>query len=55
MVPFLYVVHELLVNLAAARNSENNSDVRDVIVRAALASSSIPFPQPSPTLSERQI
>jgi len=34
MVPFLYVVYELLVGLAAARNAETNSDVKDLIFRA---------------------
>jgi len=34
MVPFLYVVYELLIGLAAARNAETNSDVKDLIFRA---------------------
>jgi len=34
MVPFLYVVDELLVGLSAAMNAETNSDVKDFIFRA---------------------
>jgi len=34
MVPFLYIVYELLIGLAAARNSETDAGVKDLIFRA---------------------
>mmetsp|Transcript_49041 Transcript_49041/g.111728 ORF Transcript_49041/g.111728 Transcript_49041/m.111728 type:complete len:260 (-) Transcript_49041:115-894(-) len=34
MMPFLYIVYELLIGLAAARNAETNSGVKDLIFRA---------------------
>merc|ERR1719188_2616668 len=34
MIPFLYIVYELLIGLAAARNSETDNSVKELIFRA---------------------